>query len=511
MVNITANVAIIIDINANLIGLFNGTSGAVVIVNITSNSGLYIAGGLTNKGWLSASISFEAYFKSLTTISFFFGLNIGVRFTSTNVTTEVLQIIGNLLISLSAAIKVQIAGNLSLALKILIQIGTSITVQFRGSLKGLLKFAGQGLIVIYGDILWLVGVFNGLVSFFGKISGGLSYLIQKGVQFKLDVILGATNGIELLINLLLYIVVYVNLSVVLKNELNSIDNLLSLIVELGGGVSTGVTGVIKVVNGIIGVIRGSVKIEVFISWVVEFVAWKSKNGGGEIDISIYFAGLLDVVNIQNSSYSDCNDLSGFATIVSQLISGKLVVSGVNISAVIKVLTAVVSSSIQLIINILVLVQSAVTLAVSISTLFLYILQSLTTAAGSLLIQIIFPEIKIDIGISVNGNVLGTILKKFTLADVLRLLLGGINGLLKGLPIIGTIYTQISASLKIATNGSVSLEWTLLSSGASSIVKAIIDFVEGVIKAGISVPTIATTQSSGGGGGGLSWTWGFTFG
>lgn len=509
MVNITANVALIIDVNARLIGLFNGSSGDVVVWNITSQTGIYITGRQTNRGWLSANISFEAYFESLTSLSFFFQLNVGTRFTARNVTNSVLRIIGNLLGSLSASIAIQIRQNLKVALTILIDIGVSITTLLHGELKGLLKFAESGLIILQGDILWLVNVFKGLGAFFGRIAGGLAYLIEKDIEFKLSILFAAANGVELLINLLLAIVARIDLSVILKDTLNSVETVISLIVQLGGGVSNGVTGVFKIIGGIIGLVNGSVKIEVVIGYLFEFAATRNASGSGEIDISVYFSSLLEVISIQNSTHSNTEGLSGFVSFVGQLVNGTLVVSGVNISQIISSLTAVVQNSIQLIISILVLIGSVVNIVVSIPALILYIIQQLSTLAGSILVKAVFPNVKINISSSSSGGVLSQILHGLKLSDIIRFLLGGINNLLKNLPIIGDIYVAISAALKKATNGKFDLQKILSSSGAKEIVNAIIGFIKGIFTGGVTSQVVtATTKSVTSN---WSWSWGVSFG
>lgn len=488
VVNITASVGIIIDISNSLVVLLNGTTGALVVVNITSQTGIYIAAGLTTKGWISANISFENYFKSLTSLVFLFNLNVGVTFTLSNVSNAVLQVIANLLISLSASIAIRLQGSVTAALTILIEISSTIIVLFRGSLKGLLIFAGAGAFKIYGDLVLLVAVLKGIAVFFGKISGGLAYLIQQDVKFKLSLLLAAANGIELLINLLLAIVVSIDLSVILGSALGSVEGLLSLIVQLGGNASIGVTGVIRVVYGIVAYINGNVNLLTAIGFLFEFAANRNISGTGKIDISIYFSALLEVITIQNSTYPGSTGLAGFETIIVQLIKGTLVVGGVNISAIIEILIALSIGAVNLIVRVLLSLKAVISIGVSIATLILYILISLTTSAGTVLVGLVFG---ISFSLSQLGNGVASVLYKaltgaFNIVTIASLLLGGIDGVLKSIPVVGTIYASLSAALSAESNGSVSISVVLSASSSASVVTQIISFIRSVFSGSFSL-------------------------
>lgn len=450
-------------------GLFNGTSGVVVIINIEKGTGVYITASQTTKVWISSKQSFEVYFNSLTSLQILIDLHVGTSFTISSASSAILEIIGNLLVKLSSRIAIQIQGNAKLAITILVKIASSIRTSFTGSLRGFLKVFGSGLIVIYGDILWLVSVFEGLALFFSKVTGGLTALIKANVELNIALLLGSANGVELLVNLLLAIVARVDLSIVAA-LLNSVETLIKVIVQLGGDQSTGITGVFRVISNIIAFINGSIKIDVLIGVLIEYGVETSSS----IDISISIKGLKEVIRIQESLHSSTS-IKAFITFVEQLESGSLIVRGINISKIITVLIrGAVSGVINLVVIILLQLTAVIKAVESIASLLLHLLGLLNSRVGIRLLQRAIPGISIKVTVSGNFDIFAQIFASVNVVTISRLILTGfdINTVLTSVPVLGQIYKAVSTSVSSASSGSLSLTTIVKSSAASSIVSEI---------------------------------------
>ncbi|KAJ8964302.1 hypothetical protein NQ314_005002 [Rhamnusium bicolor] len=511
VVNVTAKAAFVLDIKANLVAVFNGSSGAVIVVNFQTGSGVYIAAGQSSSLWLSAHESFEVYFNTLTSLQVIIDLKVGISFDKSSVSSAILEALGNLLIHLVSQLKLEIQGNIN-ALTILLKISSSLSVLLNGTLQGILKLLGKGLISIHGDLVWLVSVFEGLALFLAHVNGGLAALIKAGVEIDLPLLLRATNGIEFLVNLLLAIVARIDLSI-LSGLLNSVEKLLSVIVKLGGNVSVGVTGLIKVVAEIVALIHDHLELDVLIHSLLEFLVSKSTN----VDISIYIEGLLKVIEIQAKNYSS-SSLSAFISFVQNLHNGKLVIAGIDISEIINLLIkGAVNGIIELVVVILLRLSVVVEAVVAIPSLLLHLLQLVNSTAGIHLLQQAIPDISIDINISIHGNIVQQIFKGVNIKTIISLIAKGFNieAVLKALPVLGQIYSAVYSAVHAASGGSLSLAKIFKENGAASIIIKIQAWIRSAlhISGGITLPTLrpgggisgsagsVSTQSSSG-----SWQW-----
>lgn len=492
VVNVTAKVAFILDINANIITLLDGNNGAAIVFNLNIQQGNYIAPGQSDKTWIASKVSFEVYFNSLVSLKVL--LNIGTVFSVQNCPQNILKVVAGLLVRLSVSLAVDIEANSKVALEVFIRLGSRLSVVLTGSLKGILQFAVKGIINLNGDFVWLVGVLEGLGEFFGHISGGLAALIKARVQFDLAVLLGAASGLEVLVNLIFAIIVRFDLSVV-ADILNNVDYLLEIVVKLGGGVSYGVTGLFKIVALVVKLINKKIQIEVFIQALLEFAVYRSQNSG-EIDLSIHIEGLVQLVEVIKSSHGSTSvQLKVFFETVEKLKSGNLIVGQVNISHLMKVLAGAIKGALEFVVTVLILLGGAFATVITIPYLLFVLLKCLNTAAGIRLL--------VALGIlasttNVFGNILVEIVKSVNLSVIIRLIATGFNldTVLKSIPIVKDIYAALTASVKSASSGSLSVSVTIQASGSASVTGEIKTWIQSVLN--IDGHHATSTEKSGGG-------------
>ncbi|XP_060535509.1 uncharacterized protein LOC132707620 [Cylas formicarius] len=508
IVNVTAGAALVIDLKDNIVGLFNGTSGVAIIIDFNAQIVLYITSQDSDLVWIKSKQSIEVYFESLVSLKVFVEVSSCKRFKLSNVSEEVLIIVNHILVRLVAGLEEQLKVSIHAGLTLLVTITKSLVVVLNGTLKGILTLVGKGLIKLKGDLQWLLNVLKGLEELVSHIKGGLEALIKAGVKLNIALLLAAENGIDLLVNLLIQIVTKIDLSAVLGSLLNTPENLLKLLIKLGGDVSSGVDGLLKVVANLIGVIEGKVDLKVLIE---SLIAFSVSERHGEINISISLQGLLEVIKLQNSTHGNSKGLEGLAKFVQELISGKLVVGGVNISAIIEILVKGVvkgaKHAIELVVTVLVKLSAAIKTAVSIPTLVLVFLAQLNSTQGVELLKKAGIDVKIDV--SSNGNIIKSLLKGF---DIKKLLTGGFDlyNILSSLPVVGQILGSVSASLQAASGGSLNLKAIFKSSESASISQHIKAFLEAALSINFSqiIPGLPGLGGSWSTENSLSWSWGF---
>ncbi|KAG5887824.1 hypothetical protein JTB14_022682 [Gonioctena quinquepunctata] len=497
VVNVTAKVSLTLDITAGLVGVFDGQTGAFFIIDLNAQTVLYVEAGLTPLGWNSAKATFEIFFSTLTSLKVFLDLKIGQKFTFDNISKPVLTVFGKLVIQLFQSIEIrkQIEADYKSSLTLTVQLTLSITARLKGSLNGFFQLTPKGLLVLYGDLIWLSGVFEGLEVFFGYISGGIATIIKAKIQFDFALIFGAASGFELFINLLFIIITKIDISIC-ATLLNSFDAWLEVIVKLGGGVSTGLTGVFKVIYYIQLYIQGKIKLDVFIQILIEVSAERSS--GGKLEIDIFFQALSTLV--VNSNASSSEGLKAFVLIVKQLQEGNLIVRNVNVSALLVIFTqGGYSTGLNLLVAVLFKLVVVIQFTVSISALLLILFQYLYSAAG--ITWIIRLGIKIDISSSTDISV--QIQKKVSISSLTKLLTGGVDALIASIPFYGDIYSSLSLAVKTETKESFSLSVIVKSS--TTISTSITSFVKGIVGLTPTTKQESTTAKSGGGifgGGGI---------
>ncbi|MDN4163609.1 hypothetical protein, partial [Nocardioides abyssi] len=201
-------------------------------------------------------------------------------------------------------------------------------------------------------------------------SGSLTALIEAGVVFDLIVILGASNGLEVLIDIILQIGAVIDIGAALGGILNNAESLFRLIAQLGGNVSYGISGVFLIVADIVALINGNATVEVVINAIIQYVAYSSILVTADFTVALNetLKGFLSVVKRINASSS----LSGLVSIVEKLIEGKLVIGGVNISVIInKLIVGVVSGGSSLL-EVVVYVVLQLKAVVDVSLLITYL-------------------------------------------------------------------------------------------------------------------------------------------
>ncbi|CAH1955875.1 unnamed protein product [Acanthoscelides obtectus] len=491
IVNVEAKSALVIDIKAGLAAVLNGTSGSAIIVNVLDGTGLYIEGGKFNKTWLAAKISFEAYFKQLESLEVFIKLNIGEKFTLKQITDHILQELGEILKHLSVEIAQNLHGDLKVIVGLLEGVLSNVFKLLRGPLKGLLQLVGSGVTHLAGDIHFFIGVLEGLATFVGHIAGGIGELIKLKIELDLGLIFGAVNGVQALVNLLLALVSKGAIHLV-AGLLNNAEALIEVIAKLGGGILHGVTGVFKLLGSILSLLNGNIKIDAFISFLIDFAI--SNKDGGSIDLNVHLEGFLKVIELSGAS----NDSKGLIEFVHNLQQGTLNFNGVDLSAVLKGLLGGVGNLLEFVVGILLkLEEHAVKIGTAIPALLLHLFQSVSPAGLQIL-----AKLGINIDVDANGHL--DIVKAFKgiIFKIPKILLalkeGDISKVLEDLPIFGTIYNAVAKAVKKASNGTVDLKKLLSRDGDKNVIEQIKNLIEGILKSVVSGSGSAGGSSSGGG-------------
>nr|XP_023013563.1 uncharacterized protein LOC111503489 [Leptinotarsa decemlineata] len=439
-----------------------------------NGTGVYIYGGAAKFNSISFQSTFET-FSNLTSLKVFLDPKIGKTFTFSDISGDLSNILIESLISLSDKFGLGIQGNIKASLTLLVKISLSISTLIKGSLKGFLDASGKGLIKLHGDFVWLGGVLEGLGVLFGNINGGLATLIAAKVKFDLSLIFGSRNGLELFINILFPIAAKGKITL-LAGLLNCTDKLLALIVQLGGNVSTGVTGVFKIILYINVLIRGEIEFKVFLKTLLEFAA--SRTSQKSIHLQIYIDALTKLVDISKASSS--KELTEFVTWVNNLQAGKLFKGKLNISEIIVILVSgSVTNALVLVISVLLKLKVIVGfgIAVTIPALLFYLVLQLISPHGLSLLKSLGIEIKEYI---TPGDVISGLTKGNNIQSILSILGGrfDVEKLGRVFPPFGQIYHSVSVALRTSSNGSYDLSTLVKSSSVqndlSVIIKGIVD-------------------------------------
>ncbi|KAL3275584.1 hypothetical protein HHI36_020339 [Cryptolaemus montrouzieri] len=445
VVNITANVAIAVDLQENLAVLFNGNTGVTILIDLKAETGIYLAEGSSDKLWLSTKISFNEYLLNLGSLKNIKDFPGGKPFQIKSCSKEIVIKIGIVLSSLGSDLAERVKVNAQAALSIVVVIGKVLVGTLGGALSIILKKEQATELIIQGGLVKLVTLLKGLVEFSKKIEGGLEALIVADVEFKLGLVLAADSGLEILVALLSQVASKVDLSKVLAPILKSPEALLEAVVSLQQGLYTGLAGVEAVIFNTLQLVSKKISITVFIDVILQVSA-----SGGAVSKE-RFAQVLSLVisfiQSQDDSFkSSCQKITNF---LNDLKDGKLVVGGVDISAILNVvIEAAGKVTLDLVTQILVKLTAVVGLTVALANLYLRLVFFIVSGQGLVYVLNLIPSLNLNIDFSSNKSIIAQLLSSVQVSKIITSILTlDIIGVISKLPVLGDIFNAVGTALK----------------------------------------------------------------
>lgn len=474
ILNETAKVAIVLDNNTGLCALLNGTSGIAVVLNISANTGVLIP-----RAWIAANVTLEVYLGSLVggLASLLTAVG-GVVFQVLTATTNILQAVNQILTCLISNLAVELQIDVRIGLRVVLNIVGGILGLLRGVLRGLLGLIGSIGVTVSKDLVGISNLLQGLGTIVGNVVGGIGGLLSGGVT-NITNVLTAETGIEVLGNLILDIGVNLNLGAILDPILRDVGSLLDLLNNLSGNVNTLVSGLLKVVSNLVSFLLGRCTLEKLIYVIIQFLTSNTPEQRGECRalLNQELNSLLVIINQVGLTQT----LSGLVNTVEGLLNNTLIVLGVNVSAVINLLTESEGDPLELSILISVVLQLSpvISAAVSIPTLLLVLMCLLNNIVGVGLLQGLGIVLNVTLS-SVTGiltGLLGTVL------NLVSVLLRGVVGLLTALlslPVIGQLVQALVTALNNVTRGLLSLGALLnLNTLVPNVIKGLLSVLSGI--------------------------------
>jgi hypothetical protein len=426
--NVTAKVALVVDVKANLVAVI-ASSGVLIGVNLETKNALYVPAGSSNATW-NGSVSLEDYLGNLTD-----GLE-GLRkvvsegakhFNVSNVPEEVSAQVHLILIALSSGEE----GNQKEAVAVLVEI----SVALRAALSVSLKVLRSGSVVVGLTLRAVVNITVGLAKLIGLIKGGVAVLVSARVTIDLNILLGAENAAAVFVSIVAQLAkAGVKLAEALSDILKSFGSLFELLVELGGNSSKGLNGLIKVVVALVNTLNEGNDPQTLIHALIEYYA----HGGGQEIGQQWNASIKAILDLVQEYHLE-EVAKGLVEVLHKIQENKWTVNHVNLSAAIAILIATKENSVPLdnIVKIVNLLGRRSLILVLITVL----IRLLTIPGGIRVLISLAPNIKITIDVNV-ANALRLLLRGVVVPiarqNVLRILLS--------LPIIGALLRHIQKSL-----------------------------------------------------------------
>ncbi|KAH1002873.1 hypothetical protein HUJ04_008908 [Dendroctonus ponderosae] len=400
LANLSSNAALAIDASNQIAVLLNGNTGAGVAINLSTLTGVYVSSGL----WLASKATIDLYIRNLQGGLQALLSNPGaLRFATKNVPKAIISEINRIVSRLVINYGLATAQDVTAGLRAVLPISTGILRLLKGNLSGLLALIGSEVIVIPLDIAALLNTLIGIETVIVKAYGSLEALVAAGVLLSWSALLGASNALILLADLLLGIGRNVDVGSALGPLLSSPQSALSLIALLGGNAHVGINGLLAVLSNLVGLADNSVIVEVFLNLLVQFVG----NSGHYIKADLTqvlrdsLRGLLLVIERVDASSS----LNELVVVISALIGGSWTYRGVTIGTIIFKLSAGVAAGgpklLQLVVSVLVLLGHP--LKVTIPTLTFILICNFNGAIGAWLLTVLGIGISSHIMVAVGGG------------------------------------------------------------------------------------------------------------
>ncbi|KAL1516580.1 hypothetical protein ABEB36_000477 [Hypothenemus hampei] len=415
----------------------------------------------------------------------------GVAFSVAIASTAILQAVNNVIVHLVWGIQMHLLLNLRQGLDLVITVATQIIALLKGKLQGLLGLLGTLIHIIVMDLVGIVNLLIGLNTVIVITFGNLKTAIEK-VNLDLVAILSAPNGFVALINLLLQICLEIDVGVALGGILNNITHVFLLTSQFGGHSLMGniINGHLHFMASLCSLIDGQISLEVFISILIQFVAHINVKGssGASTELNNTLSIVLQAVSHLN--LNNTSSLTGFVNIINSLISGTCVYGGVNISLIISKLLSGVTSGLQKIVDVILVLQVIVAVSILIPSVALVLILKLASGIG------IAQLINLGLLVTTLANILSGLLTGLVniVSIVLQLLLGNFYDVLIKISYIGPIIIALNSAINVVAGNTINLR-TLLNSSTlyQNLIKGCIQISSG-ISLGVSSTIITQVNS-----------------
>ncbi|XP_050301603.1 uncharacterized protein LOC126739824 [Anthonomus grandis grandis] len=471
--NSTANAALAVDVNANLFALLDGTSGSATCINLTTGKGIYLPEGV----WKAKSGSLENVLKSLPK-----GLSSLLTRSGCTVVTsiesaskKVQQEVSSILAELLTLADADLIRDPSLGLGLVSDIVKDLIKVLKGGLNGLLKVIANDNISLSGDLAGITNILKGLDGISQILEKDLETLVKEGAKIRSQPVLGAANGLECLLNVILQLAPAVDFSP-LGEKLKTLPDLCILIGQLGGNVSTGITGIFQILGQITSLPDDPIAIVTLLNCLIQFVTLSHPEDlhGLEDKLDGLLKNILDA--LKKLGVSD--DLKNVKKLATDILKQNLIFEQCNLSRVIYDLINNLESlgPLGLISKVVQLIKKITPPNQLLPNLLLILIIKLNSPIGTQ--QLIDLDIPINIDLSQikDGKSLKSILDK--IPDLRNRIesAGSLYDALNGLPVIKDIIKALNSAINLLGDSSLNLKKLLGSNG----------IVEGVIKAILQV-------------------------
>ncbi|XP_050304532.1 uncharacterized protein LOC126742052 [Anthonomus grandis grandis] len=434
-------ICLIVDISVGICLLCNG-DGTGIVINCELNVALYVPLGV----WNASNNDLKSFIDNCN-LSTIYDLTTNDVINQSNPGTTVLNICLKVMGGLDVETNQTISADLTSALSVTISICSRIVVLLSVDLKGLLDLTCSAFVTLTGDLSCLLAVLDGLVLLIDSAATSLAELLSASIVIVLEVLLTASDGCKALVEVLLVIGVSFDLTILLGDVATDIGIFLNICVLLGGGVYTGLNGVVRILDAVVGLVTELIDLDACLLIIIRVCV----NITGVSSISATITAILNLISWQVGNW---NNAAGWSTLLNFFMSLQnetCVVAGINISGILTlVLAGIVTTVLDLVVRVVLLLSVFVSVTITSvnvywATLIRVIFFLLNSITGRIIINVLIPGLNIVINLLTGClNLLGGLVG-LTLALVLSTLnLLGLVAAIVLVPILNTIWTLVSS-------------------------------------------------------------------
>lgn len=448
LVNTTSQVAIVFQIGQPIALIANGKTGASIVINIKEKTVVYYPAGANQNLWQASQLDLVDYLNDLGPLTNVNNWNNGQSSNLTSVPKEV----KNILISIIKKLDIEIAIRVNVNPDSIISL---ISVLIKGLLESknviqhICIIIESPVIVIYGGLSKLVNLIVGLDAISKYLQGGIQSIIKNGTD--IAPVLGENSGFNSLIDFLLQTCVHADLTKILGNLLQRPEGILKLVVELDRGIYSGISGIFAVVYNVQLYATKKISLEALIDVIIQVQACNAhfKIAKKTLNEALYWYFIL--AESQKTQFHTETSWLTLNKFFQDIKDDKLVIKGINVSAIINELISTSgSSSLCNVVKVLRHLSPAVSLSKIIATLYCRFVHYVVFGHGLIFIDILLPQIPIKIDFASKTSILKQILSKVNVGQIVSYLLRlDVVGAISSLPVFGTILKEIDGGIKDA--------------------------------------------------------------
>ncbi|KAK9886845.1 hypothetical protein WA026_018495 [Henosepilachna vigintioctopunctata] len=445
LVNIKEEVAIGFHLELSLVIIINGKTGATVLLDIEKEVGIYFPAGSNDNLWLSSKVTFEDYLLKLSVLTVVRNWKNGQNFKLSSPSKQVTSIVVSIVKHLSYEISKRVEKNPDCAISVLVVL-TKTLVKAKDVLKLILSRVDSTSLVIQGGLVKLVGILQGLQALGQKIPGVLNLLVRN---LNVSLLLAYSSGFGIVLNLLAQNSKSIDFSKVLGDQLKNPQDLLGLAVTLDYGSYLGIAGIVAVIYNVQLYAQKKITLEALIDILIQVEAsnvQKIEQKTWDDHIKIY----LSIIQDQTSTFHNDQYWSLHNKFVQDIKNEKLVIGGINVSAIISTLINTSGScTLSRVLRVLLELKVLVSLTTIVSTLYLRLIWFVISGEGLVFIAQLLPSISISIDLTSATSIIKQILSSVNIASILKYIITlDVVGLLTHLPVLGPIFESLNTALKV---------------------------------------------------------------